>query len=157
MPDGAKLNDMENLSWVGTRPPRPDGVDKVTGKARFGADLSLPGMLHGRVLRSPHAHAILKSIDTSKAEALPGVKAIVTRDDFNDMPSEFVPAGEMMVNYRDIVRNVMAREKVLYDGHAVAAVAATSPSIARKALKLIEVDYEVLPHVIDVELSLIHI
>ena len=108
-------------------------------------------MLHGRVLRSPHAHAILKSIDTSKAEALPGVKSVVTRDDFNDMPSEFVPAGEMMVNYRDIVRNVMAREKVLYDGHAVAAVAAISASIARKALKLIEVDYEVLPHVIDVE------
>ena len=151
MPDEVKLNDMDNLNWVGTRPARPDGVDKVTGKARFGADLSLPGMLHGRVLRSPHAHAILKSIDTSKAKLLPGVKAVVTRDDFNDMPSEFVPAGEMLVNYRDIVRNVIAREKVLYDGHAVAAVAATSASIARKALKLIEVEYEVLPHVIDVE------
>ena len=151
MPDEVKLNDMDSLNWVGTRPARPDGVDKVTGRARFGADLSLPGMLHGRVLRSPHAHAILKSIDTSKARALPGVKAVVTRDDFNEMPSEFVPAGEMMVNYRDIVRNVMAREKVLYDGHAVAAVAAISASIARKALKLIEVEYEILPHVIDVE------
>ena len=64
MPDEVKLNDMDSLNWVGTRPARPDGVDKVTGKARFGADLSLPGMLHGRVLRSPHAHAILKSIDT---------------------------------------------------------------------------------------------
>ena len=57
MPDEVKLNDMDSLNWVGTRPARPDGVDKVTGKARFGADLSLPGMLHGRVLRSPHAHA----------------------------------------------------------------------------------------------------
>ena len=134
------------MKWVGTRPIRPDGVDKVTGKARFGADFSLPGMLHGKVLRSPHPHAILKSIDISKAEALPGVKAIVTRDDFNDMPSEFVPAGEMLVNYRDIVRNVMAREKVLYDGHAVAAIAATSNTIARRALKLINVKYEILPH-----------
>jgi len=151
MPDEAKLVDMDNLNWVGKRPIRPDGVDKVTGKARFGADLSLPGMLHGRVLRSPHAHAILKSIDTSKAQALPGVKSVVTRDDFNDMPSEFVPAGEMLVNYRDVVHNVMARDKVLYDGHAVAAVAATSVAIARKALKLIEVEYDVLPHVIDVQ------
>ena len=125
MPDEVKLVDTENLNWVGTRPVRPDGVDKVTGKARFGADYSLPGMLHGKVLRSPHPHAILKSIDTTEAEDLAGVKAIVTRDDFNDMPSEFVPAGEMLVNYRDIVRNVMAREKVLYDGHAVAAVAAS--------------------------------
>ena len=124
MPDEAKIIDAESLNWIGTRPIRPDGVDKVTGKARFGADFSLPGMLHGKVLRSPHPHALLKSIDISKAKALPGVKAIVTRDDFNDMPSEFVPAGEMLVNYRDIVRNVMAREKVLYDGHAVAAVAA---------------------------------
>ncbi len=136
--------------WIGTRPLRPDGVDKVTGRAKFGADTALPNMLVGAVLRSPHAHAKIKSIDISKAEALPGVKAVVSRDDFQDMPSEMVPAGEMMVNYRDMVRNVMAREKVLYDGHAVAAVAATSASVARRALKLIEVDYEVLPHVIDV-------
>src|SRR5512132_1748384 len=138
------------MKWVGTRPIRPDGVDKVTGRAKFGADLILPGMLVGKVLRSPHPHAKIKSIDISKAAALPGVKAIVTRDDFQDLPSEFVPAGEMMVNYRDIVRNVMAREKVLYEGHPVAALAATSAQIAKQALKLIEVEYEVLPHVIDV-------
>ena len=137
------------LKWVGTRGPRPDGIDKVTGRAMYGADFRLPGMLVGKVLRSPHPHARIRAIDTSKAAALPGVKAIVTRDDFRDLPSEFVPAGEMMVNYRDIVRNVMAREKVLYEGHAVAAVAATSESIAREALRLIKVDYEVLPHVID--------
>lgn len=138
------------MKWIGQRPVRPDGVDKVTGRAKFGADMSLPGMLVGKVLRSPHAHARIRGIDVSKAAALPGVKAIVTRDDFQDMASEFVPAGEMLINYRDVVRNVMAREKALYEGHAVAAVAATSQSIARKALALIEVDYEVLPHVIDV-------
>ncbi|MEE8246771.1 MAG: xanthine dehydrogenase family protein molybdopterin-binding subunit, partial [Alphaproteobacteria bacterium] len=140
----------KKLKWVGTRPLRPDGVDKVTGRARFGADFHLPGMLVGKVLRSPHAHARIRSIETSKAEALPGVKAVVTRDDFPDLPSEFVPAGELLVNYRDVTRNIMAREKALYDGHAVAAVAATSASVAKRALKLIEVDYEPLPHVIEV-------
>src|SRR5688500_11990299 len=135
---------------VGTRTVRPDGVDKVTGRARFGADFNLSGQLIGRVLRSPHPHARIVRIDTSKAEALPGVKAVITRDDFADQPSEFIPAGEMMMNYKDVVRNVMAREKALYEGHAVAAVAATSAAIARRALKLIDVTYEVLPHVIDV-------
>jgi CO/xanthine dehydrogenase Mo-binding subunit len=136
--------------YVGTRTIRPDGVDKVTGRARFGADFNLPGQLVGRVLRSPHPHARILSIDTSKAEQLPGVKAVITRDDFPDQSSEFIPAGEMMMNYRDVVRNVMAREKALYEGHAVAAVAATSMAIAKRALKLIAVRYEVLPHVIDV-------
>lgn len=139
------------LKVVGTRPIRPDGVDKVTGRARFGADYNLAGQLVGRVLRSPHPHARILRIDVSQAAKLPGVKAIVTRDDFADQPSEFVPAGEMLINYRDLVRNIMAREKVLYEGHAVAAVAATSASIARQALKLIEVDYEILPHVLDVD------
>ena len=138
------------LKYVGTRPWRPDGVDKVTGRAKFGADISLPGMLVGRVLRSPHAHARIRSIDTSKARALPGVKAIVTRDEMPEIPDQWVPAGEVAVNYRDMSQNVMAREKALYDGHAVAAVAATSAAIAKQALDLIEVDYEVLPHVIDV-------
>src|SRR5512132_1466878 len=137
-------------TYVGTRTIRPDGIDKVTGRARFGADFNLPGQLIGRVLRSPHAHARILAIDTSKAEALPGVKAVITREDFADQSSEFIPAGEMMMNYRDVVRNVMAREKALYEGHAVAAVAATSTAIARRALKLIDVKYEVLPHVIDV-------
>src|ERR1700741_2242267 len=136
--------------FVGTRQIRPDGVDKVTGPARCGAYFNLPGQLIGRVLRSPHPHARIVSIDTSKAEALPGVKAVITRDDFADQSSEFIPAGEMMMNSRDVVRNVMAREKALYEGHAVAAVAATSMAIARRALKLIDVKYEVLPHVIDV-------
>ena len=123
------------FKYVGTRPIRPDGVDKVTGRARFGADLAMSGQLVGKVLRSPHPHARIKSIDTSAAEKLPGVKAVVTGNDFKDQPSEFIPAGEMMVNYRDVVRNVMAREKALYEGHAVAAVAATSAAVAKQALE----------------------
>jgi CO/xanthine dehydrogenase Mo-binding subunit len=150
MPDTIAISGDLAQTCVGTRTVRPDGVDKVTGRARFGADLNLPGQLVGRVLRSPHAHARIVSIDTSRAEQLPGVKAIVTREDFADQPSEFIPAGEMMINYKDMVRNVLAREKVLYEGHAVAAVAATSVAIAKRALTLIDVTYEVLPHVIDV-------
>src|ERR1700676_5488941 len=126
---------------VGTRPLRPDGVDKVTGRAKFGADANAPGMLVGKILRSPHAHARIRAIDTAKAAKLPGVKATVTRDDFRD--------GDPSL--RDVLHNIMARDKVLYDGHAVAAVAATSTAIARKALKLIDVQYEILPHVTDVD------
>ena len=137
--------------WVGTRPVRHDGLDKVTGRARFGADLSLPGMLTGAVLRSPHAHARIRSIDTSPAEAMDGVKAVVTGADFPMLESEAGEGGEGAVDYRDLCRNVMARDKVLYEGHALAAVAATSRRVALAALAAIKVDYEVLPHVIDVE------
>ncbi|MCZ6763913.1 MAG: xanthine dehydrogenase family protein molybdopterin-binding subunit [Alphaproteobacteria bacterium] len=141
----------KELKIIGTKPEfRPDAVDKVTGRARYAADVNLPGQLIGKVLRSPHAHANIRSIDTSAAEALPGVKSVVTRDDFPEMPVEMAASGEMMINFHDITRNMMAREKVLYDGHPVAAVAATSESIAKEALKLIKVEYEVLPHVIDV-------
>ncbi|MEL7468749.1 MAG: xanthine dehydrogenase family protein molybdopterin-binding subunit [Pseudomonadota bacterium] len=133
------------FSAVGTRPVRPDGIDKVTGKAMFGADISAPGMLHGAILRSPHAHAVIKSIDTSAAEALSEVKAIVTRADFSDKVSR---------GNADVLENVMAGAKVLYDGHAVAAVAATSAHAAKKALKLIKVEYDVLPHVTDVDASM---
>ena len=118
----------KELKIVGTRPLRPDGVDKVTGRARFGADYNLPGQLIGKVLRSPHAHARIKSIDISAALALPGVKAVVTRDDFAEMPDELAAVGELMINFRDVTRNMMAREKVLYDGHPLAAVAATTAS-----------------------------
>ncbi len=145
-----KYEDKE-LKVVGGNPAqRPDAVDKVTGRARYAADLNLPGQLIGKVLRSPHAHAKILAIDTSAAERLPGVKAVVTRDDFPEMEVEYAASGELMVNYKDVTRNMMAREKVLYDGHPVAAVAATSESVAKAALKLIKVDYEVLPHVIDV-------
>jgi CO/xanthine dehydrogenase Mo-binding subunit len=139
----------DEYKWVGKRIIRPDGVDKVTGRANFGADFQLPGMLVGRVLRSPHAHAKIKSIDASKALALAGVKAVVTAADFPEIGPKERGAGESPVVFRDVSRNVMARDKALYDGHAVAALAATTAAIASEALKLIEVEYEVLPHVLD--------
>ncbi|MFN4090984.1 MAG: xanthine dehydrogenase family protein molybdopterin-binding subunit, partial [Alphaproteobacteria bacterium] len=145
------VSDPKKLKVVGTRPVRPDGADKVTGRATFGADMRMPGMLTGAVKRSPHAHARILSIDTSKAAALPGVKAVVTAADFPNIPSEEAFVGEGPMNFRDLSRNCMARDKVLYEGHAVAAVAATSPAIAARAVELIAVEYEVLPHVIDVE------
>jgi CO/xanthine dehydrogenase Mo-binding subunit len=139
---------------VGTRPIRPDGVDKVTGRANFGADMTMPGMIWGRVKRSPHAHARILRIDASKAAALPGVKAIVTSDDLPPIASEEAFVGEGPMNFRDLSSNCMARDKVLYDGHAVAAVAAATSAIAEEACELIEVEYEVLPHVIDVEAAM---
>ena len=147
--DSAKL-----YKWVGTRPVRPDGVPKVTGRALYGADLAMPGMLAGRILRSPHAHARIRSIDVSKAAALPGVKAVVTSADFPEQKFAYVGPERVAQNYWHMTRNIMAREKVLYEGHAVAAVAATSNSIAEQALALINVDYEVLPHVIDVDAAM---
>src|SRR5947199_185447 len=143
--------DGESLKVVGTRPIRPDGVDKVIGRANFGADMVMPGMLWGKVKRSPHAHARIVSINTEKALKLPGVKAVVTAADFPEIASEEAFMGEGPMNFRDLSYNCMARGKVLYDGHAVAAVAATSQAIAEEALDLIEVKYEVLPYVIDVE------
>src|SRR5712671_4943743 len=146
--------DKSALRLVGTRPIRPDGVDKVTGRANFGADMTMPGMLWGRIKRSPHAHARIVSINTDKALKLPGVRAVVTRADFLDVPPERAHIGAAPHNLRDLSLNCMAKGKVLYEGHAVAAVAATSPAIAEQALDLIEVDYEVLPHVMDVEAAM---
>ncbi len=143
-----------DLKVVGTRPIRPDGVDKVTGRAMFGADMVLPGMLWGKVKRSPHAHAKIVSIDASKALKLPGVRAVVTADDFPNIASEEAFVGEGPMNFRDLSRNCMARGKALYEGHAVAAVAAITQAIAEQALELIDVKYEVLPYVIDVEAAM---
>lgn len=134
-----------NFRYVGTRPNRPDGVDKVTGRAQYGADATAPGMLTGAILRSPHAHARIKSIDTSAAEAIPGVRAVITGADFARSDDDFL---------RDVQENCMARDKALYDGHAVAAVAATSPAIAKAALRAIVVLYEPLPHVTDVDAAM---
>ena len=140
-----------NLKQVGTRPDRPDGVDKVTGRARYGADITAPGMLWAKVLRSPHPHARIRAIDTSRAEALTGVKAVITRDDFPDVGADETIPSEEDDMLRHVAHNVMARDKVLYEGHAVAAVAATTVAIANRAVALIEVDYELLPHVTDVD------
>ena len=139
-----------NNKWIGTRTIRPDGADKVTGRAAYSADTTLPGMIWAKVLRSPHAHAKILSIDTSKAEALPGVKAVVSGKDFVDYPLD----KPVMLGIQDIrwqSRNVMAREKVLFHGHPVAAVAAVTEEIAAEACALIEVEYEVLPHVIEID------
>ena len=135
---------------VGTRPVRPDGVDKVTGRAQYGSDVHLTGMLIGRVKRSPHAHARIKRIDASKALALPGVKAVITSADFPEPTDAVANLGESVTNFRRLLGNVMASDKVLYRGHAVAAVCATDPHIAEDALDLIEVEYEVLPPVLNV-------
>jgi CO/xanthine dehydrogenase Mo-binding subunit len=135
---------------VGTRPIRHDGLDKVTGRARYGADILLPGLLYGKILRSPHAHARIKRIDVSKALKLPGVKAVVTGADFGRIPDEAnVVAEGGYQNLGFMSQNVMARDKVLYPGHPVAGVAATSQHIAEEALSLIQVEYELLPGVFD--------
>ena len=128
-----------DLKAIGTRPVRPDGIDKVTGRAAFGADINVSGMLHGKVLRSPHAHARIKSVNLNKALAADGVLAAVSGADF---PSE---------GLTDTGRNVIARDKALYHGHAVAAVAARTQAQAEAALDLIEVDYDVLPPVLTLD------
>ena len=129
---------------VGKRPIRHDGYEKVTGKARYGADLTLPGLLHGKILRSPHAHARILSVDTTKAEAHPEVRAVVTSRHLPD-------TSAMSLSNRQASDRVLAGDKVLYKGHPIAAVAATSPHAAEEALSLIEVEYDVLPAVMDVE------
>jgi len=138
----------QQYSVIGTRPIRHDGADKVTGRAVYGADVQLNGLLHGAILRSPHAHARIKRIDTSKAAALPGVRAIVTADDFPEGPDRIVDLGEGATPLSYIRGNVMAKGKVLYRGHAIAGVAATNAHIAEEAAGLIEVEYEPLPCVL---------
>ena len=133
---------------IGTRPMRHDAVDKVTGAAKYGADFSAPGMLHGKILRSPHAHAKILSIDTSKAEAVPGVLAVATAADFPIISARALDYENFQGNPRLIAENIFANEKVLYKGHAIAAVAATSQHVAEEAAALIDVKYEVLPTVL---------
>ena len=139
---------------IGTRPIRHDGVDKVTGRAKYGADIRLSGMLQAATLRSPHAHAKIIRIDTAKAEALPGVRAVATSADLPEQGDRIVQLGEGSVNMRHLTANVLARDKVLYRGHAVAAVAADNIHIAQQAVDLIEVRYEVLPAVLDVRAAM---
>ncbi|MGH7840732.1 MAG: xanthine dehydrogenase family protein molybdopterin-binding subunit [Candidatus Binataceae bacterium] len=140
-----------NFKVIGTRPIRHDGVDKVTGRAMYGADYAFPDMLFGKMLRSPYSHARIKSIKTDQAAALPGVIAVITSANLPELPDRVESAGEAPINLAHLSQNLMARDKVLYDGHAIAAVCATSPHIAEEAVKLIEVEYEVLPPVMTVE------
>ena len=142
-------NESDN-QWIGKRTIRPDGEDKVTGRATFGADFAQPGMLWGKVLRSPHPHARIKSINLDRAAAAPGVKAVMSGGDLVDFPLD-TPVSVGPADMRFVSRNVMARDKALYAGHAVAAVAATTAQAAEAALELIDVAYEPLPWVIDVD------
>ena len=132
---------------IGTRPIRHDGVDKVTGRAIYGADIQLTGLLYGAIKRSPHPHARIKSIDTSRAEAHPGVRAVVTAHDLPQIADKLADLGEAIVNLRDASNNVLAYGKVLYKGHAVAGVAAVNLHVAQEAVELIDVEYEPLDHV----------
>ena len=137
---------------VGTRPVRHDGTDKVTGRAVYGADIQMPGLLHGKILRSPHAHARIKSIDTERASALPGVLAVVTHADLPWTDDRLMEVGEdQVMSLRYLSTAVLADDKALHKGHPVAAVAASNPHAAEEALDLIEVEYEVLPSVTNVE------
>ena len=130
---------------VGKRHVRPDGVDKVTGRAQYGADVQLAGLLQAKVLRSPHAHARIRSIDTSAAAKYPGVHAVVTAA---DLPFASLTREEMGGDFQRLKfasNHVLAADKTLFKGHPVAAVAADSLHVAEEALNLINVEYEVLP------------
>ena len=137
------MSEAHDYKYVGTRPIRPDGVEKVTGRADFGADQTMPGMIHGKVVRSPHPHARVVSIDTSRAEAMLGVFSVVTAADFPDR-------SKFRARRRAFVDNIIASDKVVYHGHPVAAVAASNPHVAQQAADAIEVTYEVLPPVTEV-------
>lgn len=136
---------------VGTSPVRPDGLDKVTGAARYASDIHLPGMLHAAFVRSPHAHARILGIDTSRALELPGVLAVVTAADFAITENKSIDFSELQGNARMLAENILAGEKALYQGHAVAAVAAVDVYTAQKAAELIDVRYEPLQPVLTVE------
>ncbi len=130
------------MSAVGSNTPRVDGNAKVSGAAQYTGDIELPGMLHAKALRSPHPHALLVSIDASKAAALPGVVAVVTRDDLEGLNPHY---GAVVED-----QPVLAMDRVRCVGDIVAAVAAEERDIAEEAVELIEVEYEPLPAVFDV-------
>ncbi len=139
---------------IGTRPIRHDGVDKVTGRAIYGADFKIAGALHGKVVRSPHAHARIKSIDPSRALELPGVKAVITSADMPRPKAKMVDLGEGPMNALHLRSNLIAEGKALYRGHAVAAVAAVDAHVAEEAARLIKVEYEPLEPAIDVRAAM---
>ncbi|MBB6715677.1 xanthine dehydrogenase molybdenum-binding subunit XdhA [Clostridium gasigenes] len=137
---------------VGKNVNRLDGVEKVTGRAKYTDDFFERDMLIGKVLRSPYAHAIVKNIDTTKALALEGVEAVIT---YKDLPKiKFATAGHpwsLDPSHRDIDDRLILTDKARFVGDAIAAVVASDELIAEKALKLIEVEYEVLPHILKAE------
>lgn len=133
---------MAKYSVVGKRVPRVDALGKVMGAAIYSGDISLPGMLHAKIARSPYAHAIIKRIDVSKAKALDGVKAVITAD---DVPGYKNRSPLLLVEMPHLAQN-----KVTYESQPVAVVCAVSKDIAEKAVGLIDVEYEEQPPVIDV-------
>ena len=139
------MNAKQEFKIVGTRPIRPDGLDKVTGRARYGADLNMQGQIYGHILRSPHAHANIKSIDCSKALAMEGVLAVMTGEDLAEPGNTVLGSGEGAIALKDLIPMVMSQGKVLFHAQAVAAVAATTTALAAEAAAAIEVTYEVLP------------
>src|SRR5262245_2208455 len=151
---GHRMSTRHHFEYIGTRPIRHDGMDKVTGRAAFGADFSLPDMLFGVVIRSPHAHARILSIDTSAAEALPGVKAVVTGADIAKTNKKVYLGGEGALDLADMGDNAMAHEKAFYHGHADAGVAASTLEIAQEAVRLIRVEFEVLEPAMTLERAL---
>ncbi|HID31381.1 MAG TPA: 4-hydroxybenzoyl-CoA reductase, partial [Desulfobacterales bacterium] len=137
-------NDSKTLHYVGQRVPRKDGPVKVTGRAKYTVDIQLPGMLVGRILRSPYPHARILNIDVSRAKRLNGVKAIITAKDTLGIKHGFVETPRYPPD-----QYPLATEKVRFVGEEIAAVAATDPYVAEEALSLIQVDYEPLPAVFD--------
>ena len=148
------MNAYQEFRMIGSRPVRPDGLDKVTGRARYGADLNMQGQIYGHVVRSPHAHAVIQSIDCSKALAMEGVLAVMTGEDLVKPGNEMLGSGEGAMALKDVVPMVMSQGKVLFHSQAVAAVAATSPELAAEAARAVEVIYQALPAVTDVHKAL---
>ena len=148
------MNAYQEFKIIGSRPVRPDGLDKVTGRARYGADLNMQGQIYGHVVRSPHAHAVIQSIDCSKAAAMEGVLAVMTGDDLVKPGNEMLGSGEGAMALKDLVPMLMSQGVVLFHSQAVAAVAATSPELAAEAARAVEVTYEVLPAVTDMHKAL---
>jgi len=139
------MNAKQEFRVIGTRPIRPDGLDKVTGRARYGSDLNMQGQIYGHIVRSPHAHAVIKSIDCSKALAMEGVLAVMTGTDLAEPGNTVLGSGEGAIALKDLIPMVMSQGKVLFHAQAVAAVAATTSALAAEAAAAIEVTYEELP------------
>jgi len=139
MTQAPSMKTTRDVKGVGLSIPRPDGPEKVTGKVEYVADIQLKGLLHAKLLRSPHAHAKIKKIDVSRAKALPGVRAVITAADIPQLKKKAPTRAHA----------VLAIDRVVFVGQPVVAVAADEIAIAEEALDLIQVDYEVLPAAID--------
>ena len=131
----------QEFSVVGKRLPRVDGADKTIGKTMFAADMTMPGMVHAKLVRSSHAHAMITKLDTTEAKAFPGVYRVLTADD--------LPIKERDSATRS--RNPLAWKEVVFSGQPVAAVLAEDEDVAQTAAGLVKIEYEVLPHILDPE------